>query len=139
MPGCLIDASTTLAWLFNEEGRGRSLDQQLEPLDLVAPWLWRLEVVNAVLVRERRKHITQAQGTRLLEAIEAMEIEIIDEPQNRSLAALAQLARPHQLTSYDAVYLDLAISLGLPLLTNDANLLMAADRVGVPVIPPASA
>ncbi|MFM7205462.1 MAG: type II toxin-antitoxin system VapC family toxin [Planctomycetaceae bacterium] len=135
----MIDASVTLAWLFNEGSRGPALDRQIESLDLVAPWLWRLEVVNAILIRERRRQITQAQATRLLEALEALEIEIVGEPITRTLVGLAHTARPHQLTSYDAVYLDLATSLALPLLTDDINLRAAAERVGVPVVEPASA
>ncbi len=139
MAGCLIDASITLAWLFDEAGRGASLDRQIEQLELVAPWLWRLEVVNVVLIRERRGHLTQAQSTRLLESLEALEVEIVGEPGNRSLTSLAQTARPHQLTAYDAVYLDLAIGLGLPLLTDDTALRRAAQNVGVPTIDPAVA
>lgn len=43
MARCLIDASITLAWLFDEGGRGLALDRQIEPLELVAPWLCRGE------------------------------------------------------------------------------------------------
>ncbi len=139
MAGCLIDASITLAWLFDEAGRGASLDRQIEQLELVAPWLWRLEVVNVVLIRERRGHLPQAQSSRLLESLEALEVEIVGEPGNRSLTSLAQTARPHQLTAYDAVYLDLAIGLGLPLLTDDTALRRAAQNVGVPTSDPAVA
>jgi len=98
---------------------------------LFAPWLWRLEVVNAVLIRERRKHITAAQGTRFLRVLEALGVTPIAEPRTRSLDALAQLARPHQLSAYDAVYLEAAVSENLPLLTLDTNLRTAAARVGV--------
>ncbi len=52
MAACVVDASVTLAWVFDEGGHGTALDRQIGELDLVAPWLWRLEVVNAVLVRE---------------------------------------------------------------------------------------
>lgn len=138
MAGCLIDASITLAWLFDEGGRGQALDRQIEPLELVAPWLWRLEVVNAVLVRERRRQITQAQGSRLLEALEALEVEIVGEPAHRTLGSLALAARPHELSAYDAVYLDFAISLALPLFTDDGNLRSAAERMGVVVMEPAT-
>lgn len=134
MARCLIDASITLAWLFDEGGRGAALDRQIEPLTLVAPWLWRLEVVNVILVRERRRQITPAQGTRLLDALEGMEVEIVGEPASRTLGSLAQTARPHQLSAYDAVYLDFAISLDLPLFTDDHNLQSAAKRMGVTLI-----
>lgn len=136
MARCLIDASVTLAWLFDEGGRGPALDRQIERLELVAPWLWRLEVVNVILVRERRRQITPAQGTRFLEALEGVAVEIVGEPVNRSLGSLAQTARPHQLSAYDAVYLDFAISLDLPLFTDDHNLRIAAESMGVTVIEP---
>jgi len=137
MPRCLIDASTTLAWLFNESGRGPALQQQLQNLDLVAPWLWRIEIVHAVLKRERQKKLTQAQGTQYLQAIESLDVEIIDEPSDRTVVELAQIARPHQLSSYDAVYFDLAVRLGIPLVTDDGNLRAAAKRVGSKSIQPA--
>ena len=142
MPLCLIDASTTLAWIFNEtdssgKGRGSALQQQLVGLDLVAPWLWRIEIVNVVLKRERQKKLTQAQGTQLLQAIEALGVEIVGEPINQTMLAIAQSARPHQLTSYDATYLNLAIRRGIPLLTDDGNLQAAAKQVGIELIEPA--
>lgn len=136
MSRCLIDASTTLTWLFNENDRTMSLDKLLPTLDLVAPWLWRLEVVHVILVRERRKTLTQAEGSRYLQSLEALQIDVIGEPTDRTLTGLAQTARPHQLSAYDAVYLDLAIRLGLPLLTDDGNLRSAAERMGVPLIDP---
>lgn len=137
MPRCLIDASATLAWLFNENGRGPALQQQFQNLDLVAPWLWRIELVHVVLKRERQKKLTQAEGTQCLQAMEALNVEIVAEPSDRTMVGLAQSARPHQLTSYDAVYFDLAIRLGIPLLTDDGNLQCAAERVGIELIEPA--
>jgi predicted nucleic acid-binding protein len=38
------------------------------------------------------------------------------------------------LTAYDAVHLDLAINLNLPLFTRDKNLRAAANGVGVPLV-----
>lgn len=137
MPRCLIDASTTLAWLFNESGRGLALQQQFQGLDLVAPWLWQLEIVHVILKRERQKKLTQVEGIQYLQAMDALGVEIIPEPSNRTMMGLAQIARPHQLTSYDATYFDLAIRQGIPLLTDDGNLQSAATRVGIPLIEPA--
>lgn len=134
MPRHVIDASTSLAWCFNEKGRGRSLAPLLLASELVAPWLWRLEVVPAVTKRERRNRITVAQATRYLQALENLQIEFVGEPGQRSLVELAQTARPHQLTSYDATYLDLAVRSGLPLIADDGNLRIAAERLGVPLV-----
>ena len=130
----VIDASTTLAWCFNEKDRGRSLAAFLFDNELVAPWLWRLEVVHAVAKRERRNRITVAQATRYLKALENVQVEFVGELGQRSLVELAQTARPHQLTSYDATYLDLAVRSGLPLIADDGNLRNAAERVGIPLV-----
>lgn len=104
---------------------------------MAAPWLWRLEVVNVVRIKERRNLITSVQSNRYLHALESLEIQIFDEPQSRSLSELAMLARPHQLTSDDAVYLESAIRLRLPLFTLDHNLLKAGEAAGVEVVKPA--
>jgi len=65
--------------------------------------------------------------------MEALHVEVLGKTIDRSMVELAQTARPHQLTSYEAVYFDLAI----PLLTDDSNLQTAAKRVGVELIEPA--
>jgi predicted nucleic acid-binding protein len=44
------------------------------------------------------------------------------------------LARAERLTAYDAAYLELAMRLGTPLASKDAELCDAADRLGVGVI-----
>jgi len=46
------------------------------------------------------------------------------------------LAERHQLTTYDASYLELAQRLGLPLATVDANLLQAANAIRVEIFRP---
>jgi predicted nucleic acid-binding protein len=134
MSRIVIDASSTLAWLFDEDDGASRVKSVLETSGLVAPWLWRLEVTNAILVRERRKALTEAQASRLLQLIDELTIDLIGEPTTRTATGLAQIARPHQLSAYDATYLDLAIRLGLPLFTLDNNLRAAAKRAGVALV-----
>ncbi len=80
MPSIIIDASTTLAWLFDEDASASHVKPVLEASDLVAPWLWRLEVTNAILVRQRRKLLTEAQAVRLLYLFDELTIDLIGEP-----------------------------------------------------------
>jgi len=134
MEQAILDASAALAWLLNEDNHGPQLLPLLRDHNLVAPCLWRLEVTNSILVKERRKLITAAQGEAYLGHLLSLDVEIIGEPANRSITELAKTARPYQLSSYDAVYFDLALKSGLPLITRDSNLQNAAERAGVQVM-----
>jgi predicted nucleic acid-binding protein len=120
--------------LFDEDNAKARVRPILDASELVAPWLWRLEVANAILVRERRRLIAETLASRLLQALDELKIDLVDEPADRTVVGLAQSARPYQLSAYDAVYLDLAIRLGLPLFTCDNNLRTAAQRVGVKLV-----
>ena len=46
------------------------------------------------------------------------------------------MARLHQLSAYDAAYLELALRQSLPLATLDASLKRAAEAAGVPLYEP---
>lgn len=50
----VIDASATLAWLYDEQPLSAREHALISEGNLIVPSLWRLEVVNSVLVRERR-------------------------------------------------------------------------------------
>ena len=52
-PSRVVDASSTLRWLFNEGGHAARLADLFAEADLFAPPLWRLEVVNVLLKRSR--------------------------------------------------------------------------------------
>src|ERR1700683_854311 len=124
----VIDASAVLGWLFDEDRAATKVKAVMDRSQLVAPWLWRLEVANAVLIRTRRKILAEAQGGRCLRLLDELPVDFVAEPAGRTASALALFARPYQLSAYDAVYLDLADRMGLPLLTRDVNLRSAAQR-----------
>jgi predicted nucleic acid-binding protein len=51
----------------------------------------------------------------------------------RAFGGVLELAERHQLTTYDASYLELAQRLGLEIATDDGNLIQAAAAVRVPL------
>ncbi len=133
MPGCVVDANATITWLFKEE-RTQELPEDFSQYSFLVPWLWRVEVTNVILVAERRKRITASQGTRFLQILDALEVDVVGESLQRPLETLAHLARPHQLRAYDALYLEIALSSGLPLCTFDNGLRDAAKRLDVELV-----
>jgi predicted nucleic acid-binding protein len=134
MQEVVLDASAALEWLFLDKPAVPLASDPVSNASFVAPWLWRLEVVNAVLVKERQKVLTHTEAARCLRYLQALNVHLVDEPLGRGLERLAAFARPHQLTAYDAVYVELALTKGLPLLTFDRNQQAAARRLGIEVI-----
>ena len=66
--------------------------------------------------------------------LETLAIVVDEETPSRALGSVLDLARAEQLTAYDAAYLELAIRLGVPLASKDADLCDAAERLGVSVL-----
>ena len=92
MQRIVIDANISLAWLLNEPSAAQIV-AILSESTLVAPWLWRLEVTNAILVQERRKLLTEADVFDRLQLIDRIKIEIVSEPTERAASALAAASR----------------------------------------------
>ena len=57
-----------------------------------------------------------------------------DEGPERAFTQLLPLCRTHQLTSYDALYLELALRRHLPLATLDESLRRAAKKLGIKLL-----
>ncbi len=130
----VIDASVTMAWCFENESTAAT-DQVLDQLvtdSAIVPALWRLEVANVLVVAERRKRITEAQGTHFLNLLEQLPIEVDLTPPD-SMAHL-DLARRHGLSAYDASYLMLSMALDAPMATIDHRLAAACRSAGVPLV-----
>jgi len=129
----VVDASATLAWLFGEDDPCGWIESHLQSDGLIAPSLWQLEVVHAILKKERQHHLTSDQAAAFLNVLDTLSIEIVP-PRNQTLQDLAAFARPHQLSAYDAIYLDLALQRKVAILTLDHNLQDAARRLKIGLI-----
>lgn len=133
-PGAFVlDGSITLAWFFEDEANAyaESVEDALASAAAVVPSLWPLEVANALLMGERRKRTTEAKVTQFVALVTSLPITIDDETAARAWQESSHLARAHNLTVYDAAYLELALRRGLPLATLDDPLKAAAAAVGV--------
>lgn len=133
-PSFVLDASATIAWVFDEEGLGEVIGALIRDGVPVVPPLWHLEIANAILVKERRRVVSPAEAIRLLGLLDDLGVQVVGDPIGRSALSIAATARPLGLSSYDAVYLELAVSLAVPLLTTDRALGEAAARMGVPLL-----
>ena len=129
----VLDASVTLAWLFEDESSPvtEAILDRLAHERAVVPDLWLYEISNVLVVGERRHRLTEAQSHRFMELLLDLPIETISIAQTTTWMHLVGLAREHNISAYDASYLEAAMRLGLPLATQDKMLKKAAMRAGV--------
>ena len=132
----VIDASVTVAWCFDDESTFTEgiLDLLAAGAEGVAPGIWPLEVANALLVAERRKRISVAQVTALLGRIVQLPVSVETIEPDRAFSQVLSVARQHQLTEYDAAYVELALRKGLPFATLDDKLRQAARTAGIKLV-----
>ena len=134
----VLDASLAMAFVFEDEATPRTdrvLDDLGEGNEAVTLPLWPWEVGNVLLMAERRKRITVADSNRHLSALQSLPIAMDENSSREAWNASLLLARAHQLTLYDAAYLELAIRLGAPLGSLDTELRKAAKAEGVKLLP----
>ncbi|MCJ7680868.1 MAG: type II toxin-antitoxin system VapC family toxin [Candidatus Aminicenantes bacterium] len=132
----MVDNSVVMSWCFKDEANrySESILDRLNESTVYVPSIWPLEVVNVLLVAERKNIIGRADGVRFLELLLQLPIHI----EYKTLAILMKdiyrLAGEHGLSSYDASYLDLAMKKGLPLATQNKKLRKAAAKMNVPML-----
>ena len=129
----VLDGSVTLVWGFADEDDdyAAAILDRMPDLQAHVPGLWPLEVANALLVGERRGRTTPANAAHFLALLGTFPIAVDDETVARAWVETTHLGRTHNLSAYDASYLELAMRLGLPLATLDGKLKAAAQAVGV--------
>jgi predicted nucleic acid-binding protein len=137
MPGFVADASATLPWCFEDEATPET-EALLERLragePAVVPAHWSTEVMNGLMMAVRRSRIDLEQVARFARDVAALPIRI--EPPHAPAAweAVIRVASRHQLTVYDAAYLELAERTRLPLATLDGDLRRAAVAASVALV-----
>ncbi len=128
MSDFVLDASATLAFVFPDErdANAVALARSLRTRHACAPTIWRWEVENAIITAERGGRLTSERATALLEDVAALPVDL-REPR----AGYLPPARRFKLSVYDALYLELAARLRIPLISRDRALRSAAKRLGL--------
>ena len=132
----VIDNSVVMSWCFKDE-TNKYADAILHKLceaRAVVPSIWPLEVVNVLLVAERRKRLSEADSTRFITLLTQLPIIVEQERPENMMKELLTFARANNLSSYDASYLDLAMKRGYPIATSDNKLIQTARRIDVQIL-----
>jgi len=129
----VLDASAALAWIVpgqSTTAAWRLLDMS-GATDFTAPYLFRVEVRNALLKLERRGRCSTEDTERGLDLLDALNIAISPPPPASQEHVLMAFARANVLSFYDAYYVDLAQRRSAALASRDTALLDAAGTRAV--------
>lgn len=129
----IADASVAIGWVHPAQA-SRTTAALLEALanggSVEVPSIWPLEVANALTVLMRRRKVTADERQTALGWLRALPVRLDHDAGGLACSRLADLAVAHQLSVYDAAYLELALRRQLPLACADGPLRKAAVRAG---------
>ena len=126
----VVDASVSAVWFMEDEEHpvAHATFESLNTVQAIVPQIWHFEIRNVLLFAARRGSIKRGEISDHLKALNVLRIDTDQEP---DLDAVMQLALTHNLTFYDALYLELAIRRNAHLATLDSALTRAAEREGL--------
>ena len=130
MPSLVVDASIALSAVLPDEmnRRANKAWELVVTQGALVPSHWALEVANGLLVAQRRRRITDIDRRETISDLMSISVVIDGRTIEMAWSDASALAVRHQLTVYDAAYLELALRAGLPLATLDEQLFLAARK-----------
>jgi predicted nucleic acid-binding protein len=134
----VLDNSVSMRWLMpslklEDQQYADTVLKSMADFTAIVPNLWRLEVANVLLAAEKRQQLDVKASELFVRQLQQLSIFSDSQTANRVFSDTLLLARQHQLSSYNAAYLELALREGLPIASLDKDLLQAASSVGVPL------
>ena len=111
MSSFVLDNSVSAAWCFEDQSTPYNdaiLQALIDGGSVVVPAVWRLEVVNALVVAERRKKVAPAKSDKFLHDLQKFTITVDIEGIDQVFSTVLDQARLYQRSAYDASYLELA-------------------------------
>jgi predicted nucleic acid-binding protein len=129
----VVDASIAACWALRDEQHlaADAARDRIANDPVFVPSLWWFEIRNIIVIKERKQRITEADSSVFLSWMDRLGISLDRSPDS---SELLRLARKHNLTAYDAAYLELAMRIRVPLATLDKDLVTAAAAERVPLI-----
>jgi predicted nucleic acid-binding protein len=130
----VIDCSFSSALFLPDENSDnvRNFFLNFKKNDIIlVPQLWWYETNNVLNISLRRKRLDKAAVLRILELINVINIETDSENGIIFTKNVFEISQFYNLSSYDAVYLELASRKKAKLMTLDDELTKAAKKAGL--------
>lgn len=125
MKAAVIDASVVLKWYLADEEHGQKAIRLLEnyisnKLDLLAPSLLEYEVVNGLIIAQKRGRVKEEEIVNAIDGFASLEIKIRDI--SHLYSNILRYCKVYNCSAYYASYLSVAEAEGIPLITADEKL-----------------
>ncbi len=135
MAAIVLDASAAAPWFLPDEA-SESADRFYQQVVISqglyhAPALWIWETGNILMSALRRKRLSPEQMQSGMARLHACPISFANAPSHHKQLQILRLAQTHDLSYYDASYLELVLSLNGQLASADSKLVHAAKSCGV--------
>lgn len=130
----VLDNSVVCGWLLENQATAytNAVAEHLQNDRALVPALLHLEYSNVLRTACKRGRLIAQQAQQAIQQLKALPMDTDREPPDP--AQLLALALRHDLSAYDAVYLELALRRQLPIATADTALAEAARVSGVGVL-----
>jgi predicted nucleic acid-binding protein len=128
----ILDASIAAAWFLPDEQHDAAdaLMAGLRSNPGIVPSLFWFETRNLFLMAERRLRLRTGEALLIMTQLRRLPLE---DGGTGGDASVFDLAARHTLSAYDASYIALAKTLGLPLATADRKMAAAARNEGITI------
>jgi predicted nucleic acid-binding protein len=135
----VLDASMALGWLIartdrTEAALAEQAFSKVSAYGAEVPAFWYAEVANTLLVLERARKMTEQDAASYLADLALLAITQDEVPGEARQGRVLDLGRIHDLSAYQATYLELAMRRATVLATFDKKLADAARVAGVRVL-----
>lgn len=132
----VVDSSVALSWCFEDERTPATtaLLERVGEAGAFVPQHWPAEVLNGLMMAERRRRIDADRRRRLAGFLADLPLAIDADTNAQLWRETQRLAETFRLTVHDAIYLELARRQHLALASLDRDLCDAAAALGIPVL-----
>jgi predicted nucleic acid-binding protein len=133
----VVDASLMTAWLLNEPAltAGFDINEILSDNRVAVPSHWPVEISNALRTHLTGGRLGPADFHAIVERLDLLNVRVEPSIDLDEIISLAQFAAAHDVTVYDAAYVQLALSRRCALATLDNAMRRVAAKLGVSLLP----
>lgn len=144
-PKLVLDTSVSAAWVLDKQMTPykRGVLKAIDHCIAIVPALWHLEMSSILCKFAKQNNGNMAEVEVHLSLLSGLNIQTDEWQASKalrlkigSMRAITQSALAHDLTSYDAQYLQLALRENLPLASCDEQLCASAKRAGITIFQP---